>query len=79
MDVIDISILTPSFCGIEIEISVLTEHETVDGNFTLVDPLTVVLDLRPTVIGHDRMVVHVENHAGRNLGTANSPAPTNST
>src|SRR5215218_1236496 len=53
-----------------VELAVLGEHDAVERQLLALDPLAVVVDLRPSVVGHHRVGVEVEDHAGRNRGTA---------
>ena len=41
------------------------EHEAVEGELLLADPLAVVLDLGPPVVGADGVGVQIEDHVAR--------------
>ena len=54
--------------------AMLGQDEAVKRNLFSLDPLAVVFDLGPAVIGDDGMTVKIKNHASTKRGTPN-PSP----
>ena len=63
-------VLEGAVVALGVELAVLGEHDAVERQLLAPDPLAVVVDLGPAVVGAHRVGVEVEDHAGRNRGTA---------
>ena len=56
-----------------IELAMLGQHESINGEIACADPLTIVFHLRPTVVGLDGVSVQIQDHeASRGLVAADT-------